>query len=76
MLTNDSGKLNTLANIEGFASVQDMLEHATFDSVASGICRNPCCDYSTEVEPDSDGGWCEECEANTVVSCLMLAGII
>lgn len=39
-------------------------------------CRNPGCDYSTEVEPDSSDGWCEECNENFVVSCLVLAGII
>jgi hypothetical protein len=54
----------------------DMLEHATFDSVAPAICSNEGCDYSTEMEPDQDRGWCEECGTNTVVSCLILAGII
>jgi len=69
-------KLQTLCEIEGFDSIEQMLEQATFDSVAPGICKNPDCDYSCNVEPDSDSGYCEDCEENTVVSCLMLAGII
>jgi hypothetical protein len=54
----------------------EMLEHATFDSVSPGICMNEGCDYSTEVEPDQDRGWCEECQEGSVKSALMLAGII
>ena len=68
-------KLEKLAKIEGM-DVMDMLEKATFDCVSPGICRNPRCNYTCEVEPDSASGWCEECEANTVVSALRLAGII
>lgn len=70
-----SGKLDQLAEIEGM-EVMDMLEQATFDSVATGICTNPDCDYTTEIEPDSRDGWCGNCETNTVKSCLVLAGII
>lgn len=68
-----SMKLDDLADIEGM-DVEEMLEEATYDSVARGICMN--CDYTTEVEPDCDSGWCEECETNTVKSCLVLAGLI
>ena len=69
-------KLDQLAEIEGYGDTMEMLEAATFDSVAPGICANPGCDYSTEVEPDSSEGWCECCEAGTVKSCLVMAGII
>jgi hypothetical protein len=68
-------KLEKLAEIEGL-EVEELLEEATYDSVCMGICKNKDCDYTTEVEPDQDRGWCEECKANTVVSPLMLAGII
>ena len=54
----------------------EMLQEATFDSVAKGICMNEGCDYTCEVEPDSDNGYCEICGTNTVKSCLMIAGII
>ena len=68
-------KLLELANIEGL-EVKELLEQATFDSVCMGICRNKDCDYTAEVEPDQDKGWCEDCNTNTVASPLMLAGII
>lgn len=69
-----SKALDTLCDIYGYNDMYDMLEAATFDSVAPGICRE--CGYSIEVEPDSDSGWCEECNKGSVVSCLVLAGII
>jgi len=53
-----------------------MLEAATFDSVAPGICSNEWCNYVTEVEPDCRDGWCKKCQSGTVESCLVLAGII
>ena len=34
------------------------------------------CDYTTEMEPDQEEGYCEACGGNTVVSALVLAGII
>lgn len=68
-------KLRLLADIEG-KSVDEMLELASWDSIAPGICRVRACDYTTEVEPDQREGWCEECDKGTVVSCLVLAGVI
>ena len=68
-------KLQRLAEIEGL-SVNEMLEQATFDGICPGICINPGCEYTTEVEPDQDKGWCEECQQNTVKSALTMAGII
>lgn len=68
-------KLSDLAEISGMDEME-LLENGTFDSVCEGICINPDCDYTCTVEPDSDSGWCEECESNTVTSALMLAGII
>ena len=68
-------KIETLAAIEGM-EVMEMLEEATFDSVSPGICTNPDCDYTTTVEPDCRKGWCENCQAQTVASALVLMGII
>jgi len=66
--------LHTLAKIEGFESVDALLEAAMLDSVCPGIC--PHCDYTTEVEPDQLNGWRESCNANTVESALVLARVI
>jgi len=67
-------KLTDLAEDWG-VPLDEMLEEAVYDSVAPGICMNPGCDYTTEVEPDSMEGWCECCNTNTVQSCLVLAGL-
>ena len=74
-MSSNTALLAKLAEIEGM-DVQEMLEHATFDSVAPGICTNKGCEYTTEVEPDQREGYCEKCGTNTVKSCLILAGII
>ena len=68
-------KLEKLAELEGMDEIE-MLEQGTFDSVAAGICTTEGCEFTIEVEPDQDAGWCDNCEAGTVSSCLVLAGII
>jgi hypothetical protein len=37
---------------------------------------NEGCEYTAEMEPDQDRGWCEVCETNSMASALVLAGII
>ena len=53
-------------------------EEMAFEALGSGLSPSICtnCGYITNMEPDQDRGWCESCEKNTVVSCLILAGII
>ena len=51
-------------------TVEDMLEESIMDSISPGICTN--CGYTTNVEPDSDSGYCEQCGANAVISACML----
>lgn len=69
-------KLETLASIEGFDDPMDLLEENHTASAVPGICMNEHCDYIVGVEPDCEDGWCEECDAGTVKSCLILGGII
>lgn len=69
-------KLNKLANDWGYTFPEDMMEDYVYDSLHPAICMNKECDYSTEMEPDQDQGWCENCETNTVVSAGMLMGIV
>jgi hypothetical protein len=52
-----------------------MLEDAVHDSVCPGICRI-CETCYEDVEPDTTTYWCEHCQENSVVSCLVLAEII
>jgi hypothetical protein len=69
-------KLDQLVEAEGFDSVDELLTAAASDSVSPAICTNDDCDYTTEMEPDQDCGFCEACGTNTVASALVLAGII
>lgn len=69
-------KLQELTEIYGFEDPLNFLEDYITDSICPGICENEECDYTTEVEPDCTSGWCEECQSNTVVSGMILAGII
>lgn len=66
--------LSKLVDDWGFVDEFQMLEVAGFGGTCPAICLE--CGYSTEMEPDQDRGWCEECEANTVKSCLILATIL
>lgn len=66
--------LPTLVKYYGYASIDTFLEDSITDSICPGIC--PYCGYTIEVEPDCETGWCEECEDGTVVSGLILAGVI
>lgn len=74
--SSKSNKLRDLAELAGFKDTQELLEECSHDSVVLGICLEPGCSYVTDVEPDQANGWCEECQKNTVASCLVLAGII
>lgn len=69
-------KLVTLAKIEGFPDIRALLDKYVHDSVCPAICTNDDCDYTAEMEPDQDKGWCEACEQNSLQSALVLAGLI
>lgn len=68
-------KLARLAAQEG-VHVEELLGAVVYDSVSPAICVNRDCDYSTEMEPDQDAGWCEACGTNSLQSALVLAGLI
>lgn len=69
-------KLAKLVEIEGFKTLDQMLQAVVCDSVCPGICIDPACNYTVEVEPDQDRRWCEACGTQTVRSALILAGLI
>lgn len=75
-MTKYHAKLDKLAEYEGFDDVYDMLEAAAFDSISPAICMSPDCDYTADLEPDQDKGWCEMCEKPSMKSCLVIAGMI
>ena len=69
-------KLDQLVESEGFESLDALIAATISDSVSPAICMNEGCDYTAEMEPDQDRGWCEVCGTNTVASALILAGFI
>jgi len=71
-----NAKLDELVESEGYDCLEELLEAVILDSVSPGICVNPGCDYTTEVEPDQNGGYCEVCRTQAVKSALILAGLI
>lgn len=65
--------LSYVAEECGFATVEEMLAAATFDSVCPGVCLN-CHTVVESLEPDGECQ-CDECGRN-VKSVLLIAGII
>ncbi|QIG95534.1 hypothetical protein [Bradyrhizobium sp. 6(2017)] len=77
VLSNKAVKLMKLCDLKGFESLDDLLLLAAFtDSVCPAICMTEGCDYTADMEPDQDEGFCEACGGNTVTSALVLAGLI
>ena len=66
--------LSQLVDDWGYRSTMDMLNDAVIEGCVPSICVE--CGYTTEMEPDQDAGWCEDCRQNTVKSCFVLAGVI
>jgi hypothetical protein len=76
ILTEKAKKLMKLCEVEGYKSPYDLLQAFGADSVCPAICMTEGCDYTAEMEPDQREGYCEACGGNTVVSALVLAGLI
>jgi ssDNA-binding Zn-finger/Zn-ribbon topoisomerase 1 len=72
---HEASKLDVLAAECGL-TVSALIEEYALESVVPGICMNPDCDFTAEVEPDQREGWCEECGTPTVESGIVLAGLI
>lgn len=66
--------LEILAAEEGYEDVMEMLTEAASDSVVPAICTS--CKAVGQMEPDQTAGHCSGCNGKTMVSCLILAGLI
>jgi hypothetical protein len=53
---------------EGYDSIEELIAAVFSDSVSPAICVNEGCDFTCEMEPDQDAGYCEECHTNTMVA--------
>jgi hypothetical protein len=69
-------KLQTLVQSEGFTDPGDFGATFVMDGVVPGICMNDGCNEIYNYEPDQNAGWCESCKTQSVVSGLILMGVI
>jgi hypothetical protein len=69
-------KLAKLVEIEGCDSIEELMEAVFSDAVSPAIFMNEGCDFTCEMEPDQDAGYCEECHTNTMKAAPVLAGLI
>jgi hypothetical protein len=76
VLTTKAQKLMKLCEKEGYKNPLDLVEAFACDSVCPAICMTEGCDYAAEMEPDQREGYCEACGGNTLMSALILAGLI
>jgi hypothetical protein len=71
-----TSKLAKLLEIKGYSNITELAEAVVGDSVSPAICMNEDCNYTCEMEPDQDRGWCDECRTNSMKSALVLATLI
>ena len=71
--TQRRGKLAALMKIEGYDSIEELAQAVLSDSVSPAICMNDGCNFTCEIEPDQDAGYCEKCRTNSMQSALILA---
>jgi len=69
-------RLATFMEIEGFSSIEGLVQPLLSDTVSPAICMSEGCGFTCEMEPDQDAGYCEECHTNSMQSALILAGPI
>jgi hypothetical protein len=70
-------KLAKLLEIEGYPNDPWAFAEAfVTDSVCPAICMSDECDHTTELEPDQNQGYCDECHTNTMTSGLLLMGLV
>jgi len=76
VLSGKAEKLMKLCEYEGFTTFDQLLRHVGSDSVCPAICVTEGCDHTAEMEPDQNEGYCEACGGSTMVSALVLAGLM
>jgi hypothetical protein len=75
-LTNKAAKLMKLCDAAGYKTYEDLLRASVADNICPAICMTEGCDHVADMESDQVEGYCEACGGNTVVSVMVLAGLI
>lgn len=76
VLSNKATKLLKLCDSQGFDNLEALLKKCATDSICPAICMTEGCDYAVGMEPDQNEGYCEVCGGTTMVSALVLVGVI
>jgi len=76
VLSMKASKLMRVCEVEGFATIDDLIALSVADSVCPAICMTEGCDHIEPLESDQEEGYCERCSGNTMVSVLVLAELI
>ena len=76
VLSIKAAKLMKVCEAEGFVTMNDLLALSVVDSVCPAICIMEGCDHIAPMESDQEEGYCEVCRSTTMVSVLVLAGLI
>lgn len=76
VLSTKGAKLMKLCEAEGLANIDHLLTLAVSDSICPAICMTEGCDHIAPMESDQEEGYCEACGGSTMVSALVLAGLI
>ena len=76
VLSIRGSKLVKVCGAEGFVTVDDLIALSVADSVCPAICMTEGCDHVAPMESDQEEGYCEHCGGNTMVSVLVLTGLI
>jgi hypothetical protein len=76
VLSIKGSKLMQVCEAEGFASIDDLIALVVADSVCPAIRVKEGCDYIAPMESDQQEGYCENCGSNTMISVLVLVGLI
>jgi uncharacterized protein DUF3768 len=74
VLSIKGSKLMQVFEAEGFASIDDLLAVLVADSVCPAMTKG--CNYIAPIESDQEEVYCENCSSNTMVSVLVLVGLI
>lgn len=75
-MSKNEEKLKELAKQWGYDDSEEFVADHMFGSTTPGICMHAMCDYTTDVEPDQNRGYCEICQDKSVKSGLILAGVV
>lgn len=57
-------------------TIDDLFVLLVADNLCPAICMTEGCDHIAQLESDQEQGYCEKCSGNTMVSVLILAGLM